>query len=925
MDAAGQEKRKQKPSGRHTMYKLHIGWRHYCQGDFRQITSRRGGGIRKMEYNITEPQSVESIIEVGKRLFFPNGRNSFGNLNDMEVNLTNYSGEKIERFCNIDEQPCTFQEFLKSTGRYSSQFHVYLSTKSITYDKIKPLEETSETSYLANRKTIQGLHVQYTKNETSEYSGDTSIITCHSTKQCRELSGIPDDIDDYDPLEDGYNVTYLAVNDKVYMERTSSGLSFPQDVAGQDSAYIFHGPNEICGMNEGKVVLGVVTNCSENVNYTWYKDQSIYAAGINLMLIHTNDTGVYNVKCQVGETLYTFEESVEIALPATTDRYDMDMRIDSEVTENLNTTHFGITADLKDCVSNTAATDSSLDMVTQTFIETSDLGENDGKGTHSLTTTTFICDKDGTCANAVSAACETSVFCEKDGIGANAVSTFLETSVIHERDATGANAVLTFPETSVIHEKDGTGATAIPTIPETIPETSAMCVNNGTGTNTISTIPKVDVICEKDGKCSKTVQTIPATSVIFEKDGSDANTVSTGYFCEKYGAAVNKAPTVTETSILIENECTCSNAISTVTETSFLGDVTTEFLDISTGFVDSVETRLDKDENENDIKAKLTGKNSRKSMGSSDNLVAEQPPVKKGFTQLDANTDNLNVRFGDFKLLEKIGEGGFGEVYKGEYLGTDIAVKKVKIKRMKVVKQSVLQEVVTNSHLRHPNIVLLMGYSINTDCLYLLTEFIAGPNLDDVLFADNEYEFTVPQKHAVALQVCQGVAYLHNHNPIVIHRDIKPENILLTRNLETAKLCDMGLSKVKVMNTMTKTVADRRETQPGTPAYQAPEILLQARRGRTQADVWSLCCSLVELFTAKTIWDLTSEDDENDDSVQVIIRAMQRKDMPHGLSNLDREHTLSVQLKAVIQKGLSYQIEDRPTALDFVVALKHEL
>ncbi|XP_052799115.1 uncharacterized protein LOC128230710 [Mya arenaria] len=477
MDAAGQEKRKQKPSGRHTMYKLHIGWRHYCQGDFRQITSRRGGGIRKMEYNITEPQSVESIIEVGKRLFFPNGRNSFGNLNDMEVNLTNYSGEKIERFCNIDEQPCTFQEFLKSTGRYSSQFHVYLSTKSITYDKIKPLEETSETSYLANRKTIQGLHVQYTKNETSEYSGDTSIITCHSTKQCRELSGIPDDIDDYDPLEDGYNVTYLAVNDKVYMERTSSGLSFPQDVAGQDSAYIFHGPNEICGMNEGKVVLGVVTNCSENVNYTWYKDQSIYAAGINLMLIHTNDTGVYNVKCQVGETLYTFEESVEIALPATTDRYDMDMRIDSEVTENLNTTHFGITADLKDCVSNTAATDSSLDMVTQTFIETSDLGENDGKGTHSLTTTTFICDKDGTCANAVSAACETSVFCEKDGIGANAVSTFLETSVIHERDATGANVVLTFPETSVIHEKDGTGATAIPTIPETIPETSAIYRN----------------------------------------------------------------------------------------------------------------------------------------------------------------------------------------------------------------------------------------------------------------------------------------------------------------------------------------------------------------------------------------------------------------------------------------------------------------
>lgn len=183
---------------------------------------------------------------------------------------------------------------------------------------------------------------------------------------------------------------------------------------------------------------------------------------------------------------------------------------------------------------------------------------------------------------------------------------------------------------------------------------------------------------------------------------------------------------------------------------------------------------------------------------------------------MEDNISNLHVNYGDFKILEKIGEGGFGEVYMGEYLGTNIAVKKIKVKHMQLVKQSVLQEVKTNSHIRHPNIVLLMGYSILADSLYLLTEFINGPNLDDVLFGDSEHDFLLTQKHSVALQVAQAVAYLHNHNPIIIHRDIKPENILLSASLNIAKLSDMGL---RVMNTMNTTVANAREMQPCTPAY----------------------------------------------------------------------------------------------------------
>lgn len=84
---------------------------------------------------------------------------------------------------------------------------------------------------------------------------------------------------------------------------------------------------------------------------------------------------------------------------------------------------------------------------------------------------------------------------------------------------------------------------------------------------------------------------------------------------------------------------------------------------------------------------------------------------------------------------------------------------------MKLVKQSLLKEVQVNSHISHPNIVMLIGYSIEADHLYLLTELIQGPNLDEIVFGELGHHLVLPQKHSVALQICQAVAYLHNRNP----------------------------------------------------------------------------------------------------------------------------------------------------------------
>ena len=85
---------------------------------------------------------MNSIIEKGKRLFFPNGKNSIAALEDVEIVLTNYGGEEIKEFQNLEGQSCTLQEFLKSTGRYSSQYYLYLSTKNKVSDEAKAQDKS---------------------------------------------------------------------------------------------------------------------------------------------------------------------------------------------------------------------------------------------------------------------------------------------------------------------------------------------------------------------------------------------------------------------------------------------------------------------------------------------------------------------------------------------------------------------------------------------------------------------------------------------------------------------------------------------------------------------------------------------------------------------------------------------------------------
>lgn len=148
-----------------------------------------------------------------------------------------------------------------------------------------------------------------------------------------------------------------------------------------------------------------------------------------------------------------------------------------------------------------------------------------------------------------------------------------------------------------------------------------------------------------------------------------------------------------------------------------------------------------------------------------------------------------------------LGMGSYGTVFKGELNGTTVAVKKVKVKRAETAKKVVAQEIVIHKSITHPNIVTFMGASMEKNFLYIITEYIDGTNMEDVIF-DCEVKEQFPKlipivKRKISIQGLQALAYLHNQAKTIIHCDVKPANVLVTRQYDVAKLCDLGISKVR--------------------------------------------------------------------------------------------------------------------------------
>lgn len=200
---------------------------------------------------------------------------------------------------------------------------------------------------------------------------------------------------------------------------------------------------------------------------------------------------------------------------------------------------------------------------------------------------------------------------------------------------------------------------------------------------------------------------------------------------------------------------------------------------------------------------------------------------------MSAEDDGLSIREEDLIVEGAIGRGVFGVVYKGSYFGTPVAIKKLHVSGVpKNTLAEFEKECAIMRGLHHPNIVLFMGSCSKPPTLLLVTELLSNGSFFDIYHKLPRLDppaRLLRLAYNLAFDMAKGLAYLHNHNPIVIHRDLKSQNILLDEKMRT-KIGDFGLSKFRDVG---KTMSIC-----GSPLWVAPEVLRGEKYG-TPCDVYS--------------------------------------------------------------------------------------
>ncbi|XP_062178456.1 U-box domain-containing protein 52-like [Phragmites australis] len=213
--------------------------------------------------------------------------------------------------------------------------------------------------------------------------------------------------------------------------------------------------------------------------------------------------------------------------------------------------------------------------------------------------------------------------------------------------------------------------------------------------------------------------------------------------------------------------------------------------------------------------------------------------------------EHATERFNDAR---KIGEGGYGPVYKGFLDHTPVAIKVLRPDAAQGRSQF-QQEVEVLSCIRHPNMVLLLGACPEYGCL--VYEYMANGSLDDCLFRRGGGP-VIPWQHRfrIAAEIATGLLFLHQTKPEpLVHRDLKPGNILLDRNY-VSKVSDVGLARL-VPPSVADTVTQYRMTSTaGTFCYIDPEYQQTGMLG-VKSDVYSLGVMLLQIITAKPPMGLT--------------------------------------------------------------------
>ncbi|KAL5559470.1 hypothetical protein UlMin_035681 [Ulmus minor] len=210
--------------------------------------------------------------------------------------------------------------------------------------------------------------------------------------------------------------------------------------------------------------------------------------------------------------------------------------------------------------------------------------------------------------------------------------------------------------------------------------------------------------------------------------------------------------------------------------------------------------------------------------------------------------DEIETATEKFSESMKIGEGGYGPVYKGKLDHTPVAIKVLRPDAAQGRKQF-QQEVEVLCCIRHPNMVLLLGACPEYGCL--VYEYMNNGSLEDRLFQrGNTPTLSWRSRFKIASEVATALLFLHQAKPEpLVHRDLKPANILLDKNYVT-KISDVGLARLVPPSVADQVTQYHMTSAAGTFCYIDPEYQ-QTGKLTTRSDIYSMGILLLQIITAK--------------------------------------------------------------------------
>ncbi|XP_035548814.1 rust resistance kinase Lr10-like [Juglans regia] len=222
------------------------------------------------------------------------------------------------------------------------------------------------------------------------------------------------------------------------------------------------------------------------------------------------------------------------------------------------------------------------------------------------------------------------------------------------------------------------------------------------------------------------------------------------------------------------------------------------------------------------------------------------------FLQSQNNFMPIRYSFSEIKKMtkgfrERLGEGGFGTVFKGTLRsGRLVAVKM--LSQSKANGQDFINEVATIGRIHHANIVELIGFCVQGSKCAIIYEFMLNGSLNKHIFSAEANILNYEKTYDIALGVACGIEYLHQGCDMqILHFDIKPHNILLDENLKP-KVSDFGLAKLYPVEDSIVPLTRAR----GTLGYMAPEMLYKNIGGVSyKADVYSFGMLLMEMVSRR--------------------------------------------------------------------------